>query len=778
MQRLRLILILLVILVLSLATPLISRFAVRPQLMTGLEDECREATSSLGQHLHASHFIEENLFPPVMDGKDWDTELQTLKEDFNLLRIQILSPQGQVIYSTHRADIGAQTVYPLTAIVENRKTTARWLDGSTAHGGPLSEAAIDALTPLVRKGEVRAILALRHDVTRAAHRIEEVTRNLSRVSGLLALCLGATAVWFGWRSEHQRWTLVSTEQDLARTSDLVRALGDASPNPLFIKDRDGYYLECNKPFEAFVGLARERILGRTASDILPPQRAQIYQDNDNDLYRTGGVQHYGSVVEDSRGEERKVNFCKATFYDTGDEPVGLVGMIEDQTDREATEERLRYLQYYDRLTGLPNRVLFFDRIQQALEQARVEGTMVALLLLDIDRLKGINDHFGEEVGDDLLHAVAARMRLLASPKDSIGRLGGDEFGLLMTGLSTLQTVGRLAEELLGAVDSHRITDSEKMYLSASVGISLFPTDSNDSTTLHAHAETAMESAKNQGRNCYRFFTHQVDRRAQDRRVLENGLRRALEEEQFFLDFQPQVDLQTGRILGVEALLRWAHPDRGLVPPDEFIPIAEESGLIRPLGVWVLRAACQQLEIWRKKGLPQIKMAVNISNRQLDDPDLIDQIDEILASTGVLPTHLELELTESVVMRDAEKNITSLIDFKTRGIDLTIDDFGTGYSSLSYLKHLPIDGLKIDRSFVHDLGLDNDSAAIVDAILALAMSLGLRVTVEGIENEHQLQHFNGISGLVAQGFLFSRPTSGDGIARLLQEGSLITLPDAG
>lgn len=434
--------------------------------------------------------------------------------------------------------------------------------------------------------------------------------------------------------------------------------------------------------------------------------------------------------------------------------------------RRQAEDRIHHLAQYDELTGLTNRSMFSQRLDHALAQARRNHWSLAILFLDIDRFKNINDTLGHDAGDSVLREVAARLQGCLRESDIVARLGGDEFVVLLEATPKPMHSAVVAQRLLAAVATPFTINGHDFQLTASVGISTFPADSEDLQGLLKNADIAMYRAKEQGRNNYQFYLTQMNVHTLERLALESALRRALEQNEFVLHYQPKVNLASQRIVGVEALLRWQHPVSGLLPPADFIPVAEETGLIVPIGEWVLRTACAQSRSWRDQGLPPMRIAVNLSPRQFAHEGMLQDVERMLSEAGVDSTALELEVTESMVMRDPQRAARLLSKLRTTGVSVAIDDFGTGYSSLSYLKRFPIDSLKIDRSFVRDLPLDGEDVAITQAVIVMAHSLGLKVIAEGVENEDQADFLRARGCDEAQGYYFSRPIPADEFARLL------------
>jgi len=438
---------------------------------------------------------------------------------------------------------------------------------------------------------------------------------------------------------------------------------------------------------------------------------------------------------------------------------GIVLTSRDVTERKHAEERAQYLANYDVLTGLPNRVLIYDRVNQAVAHARHTRERVALMHIGVDRFKVVNETLGHYVGDTLLKAAADRIKRCARDSNTIARVGGDEFTILIPDATSLHAVSATAVKVLSEMSLPFPGTTQDVFVSASIGLSLFPDDAKSANELTKHADAAMYSAKKLGRNNYQFFTHAMNEQVHERMVLEAGLRLALQRDEMYLVYQPKIDLETREIVGAEALIRWNHPTLGLVAPARFIPVAEESGMVGQIGEWVLRTACAQIQAWQgMELLPQI--AVNVSARQFQQYDLSKLVSAVVQEAQISPESLEIELTESAVMHDAESSVVTLERLKQLGVRIAIDDFGTGYSSLSYLKRLPLDLLKIDQSFVRDISSDANDAAIVRAIITLARNLGMKVTAEGVENEAQLAFLNAYGCQYAQGYLFGPPMSAD------------------
>ncbi len=439
--------------------------------------------------------------------------------------------------------------------------------------------------------------------------------------------------------------------------------------------------------------------------------------------------------------------------------------------------QLDHLAYHDALTDLPNRVLLQDRLGQAIELARRQGRQLAVMYIDLDRFKHINDSLGHAIGDQLLQSVAHCLVACVRHSDTVSRQGGDEFVLLLASIEHAEDAAIFAQKMLAALaQPHRI-DCHNLHISVSIGISIYPDDGQDAEALLKSADTAMYFAKENGRNNYKFFEQDMNVRAVRRQSIEASLRGALAQQEFVLHYQPKIHLRSGAMVGVEALIRWQHPERGLLPPAQFVPIAEDSGLILPIGRWVLREACRQAQAWRQAGLPPLTIAVNTSALEFRAKDFLENLRATLKDTGLEPHFLELELTESILMQDAEATNAVLHALAGMGVQLAIDDFGTGYSSLSYLRRFPIDTLKIDQSFVKQITSNPDDATIVSAVISMGKSLQKRVIAEGVETPEQHAFLLARHCDEGQGNYFGRPMAAEALATLLRSGASFGLADA-
>jgi diguanylate cyclase (GGDEF)-like protein/PAS domain S-box-containing protein len=543
---------------------------------------------------------------------------------------------------------------------------------------------------------------------------------------------------------------------------------EATPDLVSISTVDGKRVYLNQAGRRMLGLSDEEdVAGLPVLDAYPEWIRGFMENEAMPLVAESGVWRGEAALLSRDGVEIPVSQVTIA-HKNADGNVEFVSTIaRDISERKRFEEQLVHQATHDALSGLPNRLLFYDRLGQALAQAgRAEG-VIAVMLLDLNRFKTINDTLGHDTGDLLLKEVAHRLAGCLREKDSIARWGGDEFTFLLPDLVHPEEAAEVATKILVALSHPFKLADEDMYINASIGITLYPTDGRTREGLVQNAEVAMYRAKEQGESAYQFFTGDMNARAFERLTLENSLRKALERGELMLYYQPQVDLKTGKISGMEALLRWRHPDFGMVSPSRFIPLAEETGLIVPIGEWVLREACRQNKAWQDAGMDRMRVSVNLSARQFRQQDIVEMTAAVLKETGLAPDCLELELTESYIMQNPEAAILTLEKLKKMEVHLSVDDFGTGYSSLSYLRRFPIDCLKIDRSFVQDIPGSADATAIVSAIVAMARSLMLEVVAEGVETGDQLAHLKQLRCNRMQGFLFSRAVAADEFEKLVK-----------
>ena len=547
---------------------------------------------------------------------------------------------------------------------------------------------------------------------------------------------------------------------------LFARIFDTINEGVVVTDSTNNIVSVNPAFSSITGYSAAEAIGNNPRMLHSGLMDKVFYDKMwQSINKTGRWQ--GEISDRRKNGESYVEWLSiSTMKDERGEFSHHIAVVSDISERKAAEEHMVYIAQHDFLTDLPNRMMLHDRLTQAIAHAGREQRKVAVMFLDLDRFKAINDTLGHLVGDKLLKVVASRISSVARVSDTVSRLGGDEFAIMLPYIENMDDIATIAVKLLTSVAGPCVIDGNDIEVTTSIGISVFPEDGKDSESLIAHADAAMYQAKGNGRNNYQFFTYEMNRRTLERMAIKNKLSHALERNELFLLYQPQVDLQSGRIIGAEALLRWDHPMFGNVLPTQFIPIAEENGLIPPMGEWVLREACRQNQEWRKQGLMKITMAVNLSAVQFRQKNLGEIIKVVLHESGLAPSGLELEITEGVVMQDAEAAILLLEDMKAMGLKISVDDFGTGYSSLSYLKRFPIDKFKIDQSFVRDLATDKDDAVIVSTIISMAHSLKLKVIAEGVETAEQLAFLKQQGCDEIQGYYFSKPVSAEEFTKLL------------
>jgi diguanylate cyclase (GGDEF)-like protein/PAS domain S-box-containing protein len=527
---------------------------------------------------------------------------------------------------------------------------------------------------------------------------------------------------------------------------------------------------------SYINPAFERMTGHRSADILGTPCCLLHEDQRVDtgtpalraLLSDGSS---GNIVLQNRRKDGSVFWSEmhiAPIENTHGVISHFVAVQTDITALRSYQEQLLHRAHYDALTGLANRVLLRDRLEIALDFAARKRTPVWILFIGLERFKIINETMGHDVGDAVLKALAARVAACADVTDTVSRFGDNDFVLVLEAPQQEKSLMQVVTNIIASIGQPVTLSEEKFFVGCSVGIAAFPTDGRSVETLIKHADSAMRMAKSKGASNFHFYTPSMNQRAIERNRLETDLRVALEKEQFILYYQPQVDLRSGHIIGMEALIRWKHPERGRIAPADFIGLAEETGLIVPIGAWVIRTACAQMKTWQHLGFKGLRMSVNISSRQFAEERLATTIASVLRVTGLAPAHFQLELTESLVMADVERGIGMLRDLKALGVSLAVDDFGTGYSSLAYLKRLPIDTLKIDRSFVNDITSSPDDAIIVKSIISLAHNLRLRVVAEGVETPEQLAFLqvNGCNEI--QGYHFSPPLPAADFTRLLEQ----------
>ncbi len=560
-----------------------------------------------------------------------------------------------------------------------------------------------------------------------------------------------------------------TERALQESEQRFRQLVAMSSDWYWEQDEQFRFVAVTGDFTEKSGVGIQRVLGKRRWEYVPALADnELGREHRATLEAHAPFRNLEYRVIDDDGEERWFCVNGQPVFDEHGRFTGYRGTGSDITARKVTEQRVHHVAQHDVLTGLPNRSLLQDRLGQAVAWANRSGQQVWVMLIDLDRFKFVNDSMGHKAGDVLLMTVAARLRSALRDSDTVARLSGDEFVVILSEHRDEPLSGAIVQRLMDSVAQPVMLGTKEFFVTCSIGVAVYPSDGTPAESLIEHADIAMYSAKKSGRNNFQFYTPAMNEESLERVRIEGALRNALERNEFVLHYQPQVDLKTGHIVGMEALIRWRHPELGMVPPTRFVSVAEDTGLIVQIGAWVMRAACAQNKAWQDAGLGRLRVAVNLSARQFGAPDLLHSIESVLADTGLDPACLELELTESLFMSDVTPAVELLHRMKSLGVNLSIDDFGTGYSSFSYLSRFPIDVLKIDRSFVNDITHDANDAAIVASIIALAHNLRLSVIAEGVETAEQLDYLRHQGCDEMQGYYFSRPLPAHEFEQLLRQ----------
>ena len=587
------------------------------------------------------------------------------------------------------------------------------------------------------------------------HKIQAIKRHEEHLEILVAQRTAALTTEIAERKQ--------AEVAIRKLSSAMEKVADS----IFITDCNGVIEYINPAFETITGYCREEALGQTPRVIKSGKHDEQFYQQIWETLLQGEV--YRNVFINRR-KDGQLYHEAVTITPLTDEHGKITHYIssgKDITESIQTQERLHHLAHHDALTGLPNRVLFVERLKHALQRAERRKRSVAVLFLDMDRFKIVNDTLGHEAGDRLLQAMAARLHACVREGDTVARFGGDEFAGFLSDVASPEDVAIVVGKFLDALAPPFLIDGHELFISGSIGISLYPEDGTDTQTLMKNADSAMYRAKQMGGNTSEFYHSEMTEHAMTRLSRETGLRRGLEREEFVLHYQPQFDLKSGEVVGFEALIRWENIDAGAMQPNEFIPLLEETGLIVQVGEWILRTACMQHAAWLAAGLPPLRMAVNISSRQFDSNELISTLRKVIEDECMEAQYLELEITETILMKNAKPDIEALHALSDMGMRFAIDDFGTGYSSLTYLKRFPINILKIDKAFVHDITSNADDAAIVRAIITMAHSLNMKTVAEGVETREQLDFLRTQGCDYAQGYYFSPPLSGPEIEHLMK-----------
>ncbi len=568
---------------------------------------------------------------------------------------------------------------------------------------------------------------------------------------------------------------------LERDKDFVATILDTTSALVVVRDRVGRIVRFNRACEKITGYSADEVEKKLVWDfLLKPEDTIKEKFVFRELMMGKPSNKFEAPLLTKSGTQRLIAWSNSALQGRDNVIEYIISTGIDISERQEAEERIQFLAYYDGLTNLPNRVLFKEHLNQALAYSERHERLMAVMFVDLDRFKQINDTFGHSLGDLLLKGIAERLRSclrrsdcisrleLGETEPSVGRFGGDEFTILIPDIPNARAVAKIAKRIMETISEQFELDRQEIFVTPSIGISIYPHDGKTAESLLKNADVAMYAAKDKGRSGYHFFNETMNKKTFDKLTLENHLRKAIKRDEFTIYYQPKVEIKTGKLVGAEALLRWNHPTKGLITPSKFIPIAEETGLIKPMGLWGFHAVCKQSVKWQKRGLPPIPISVNLSAVQFQQRDLTDKIIRILLETKMDPKLIEMEITESTIMQNEEDAGRVLMRLKDLGISISIDDFGTGYSSLYYLKRFTLDALKIDRSFIKDLRTDPDDRAITTAIIALARTLGLKVIAEGVEEIAHLKFLLEMGCDHAQGFFFSPPLPAEGFIQYVSK----------
>ena len=672
-----------------------------------------------------------------------------------------------------RAEAGDEAVISgLEAVLgerwRNEGPMARALAGGNAEVAHFSQHGVEEVRCWAEESAIACALVLPlHSVGQGAHGSEtEVIGALELFASRDGMFTGPVALSLEELVERIAVAiLIAEEQQRLR---LQGAAMETAANAIVITDRKGTIQWVNPAFTELSGWSAEAAIGENPRILKSgEQDPEVYRE----LWKTilAGHPWKGEVIQRHRdGRNYTVEQTITPIHGKLGGITHFIAVHQDITQRKEAEQHIQQLAFYDSLTGLPNRRMFQDRLEHGIAEAQRQERLTALLFLDLDNFKDVNDTLGHEVGDALLQAVAERLKSMLRISDCISRLGGDEFAIIQTCLTNVDGAAALADKVVEALGEPFQIDDRQIFTGTSVGITVYPFDDSDINALVKNADTAMYRAKALGGSNYQFHTADMNAAAHERMALISDLHRAIEHHEFSLHYQPQVSLKSGDVIGLEALIRWHHPERGLVSPAEFIPVAEESGLIVPIGHWVLDEACRQARVWQEGGLPKMRIAVNISARQFRQGAIVEAVALTLANSGLDPDWLELEVTESALMDDVESAIETMQRLRELGVHLAIDDFGTGYSSMSYLRRFPVDHLKIAAEFIRDLTAEGQDSAIAKAIIDMGHSLQMKVIAEGVETDQQLRCLIEEGCDEKQGFFFSRPLPAKELEALIRD----------
>lgn len=580
------------------------------------------------------------------------------------------------------------------------------------------------------------------------------------------------ATWFAYRKHAGLLALRKAHRELIEIQKRQQALMDSIPDLAWVKDTESRFIAVNAKFKPVFGVEPNELIGKTDFDLSPSRDAEHYQEDDREVMRTGKPLRTEERIAKENNTWGWAETVKVPVYDADNNIVGTAGVARDITERKEAEQRIEFLANHDTLTNLPNRRLMEDRLKQALARAALNQEKLAVLFLDLDFFKSINDSMGHSTGDKLLQSVAERLTSCVRSIDTVARLGGDEFVVILPDIKGLADTEAVAVKIQEAIAQPYSLDNNEYHVSTSVGISLYPDHGDQDSILLRNADIAMYRAKDRGRNCHQVFTPQEDEKTLRRFSLGHRLRQAHKQEEFTLYYQPQIDITTRKICGVEALLRWKNPEQGLMYPRDFLNSAEQSGLIITLNNWVLQTAAAQNKAWQDAGCPHVSVSINVADTQFRRKDLHQTIENVLSETGLSAEHLELELTESMLMEDGETTLAYLKLLKELGVNIAIDDFGTGYSNFNRLLRFPIDKLIVDHSFIRGISTNQDTASITGAIINLATTLGIEVVAEGVETAEELAFIKRHGCHIVQGYFYCKPVTAEIMQTMLLNGNVV------
>ena len=703
------------------------------------------------------------------------SDVAEMVQGLPILKIKIFDTKGKTLFSTDSTQTGKvkPTNYPGSKVALTGKVISKISDREKFHKIDGSDAydlkVLSSYLPIKRGpgNKVVGVIEIYTDITDTLSEIED---KQFKVIGIVLVILGLLYLVLYIFIAKANKILIRQHKELKQATEVSSRFGrllDCSSNEIYIFNADNFYfIHVNKGGCDNLGYSIEELYEMKAWDLNPGISQNEFLSYLEPLCKQGHKQlNFEAIYKRKDGSTYPVEV--RLQLSSLEAPPVYVAMVLDISERKKAEDQLNYLAYYDNLTGLPNRRLFIDRLQQAMKEANRNEQLVAVLFVDLDRFKKINDSMGHETGDILLKEAAHRLRNCVRASDTVARLGGDEFTLVLSSMEHANDAINVAEQILENFSRPFHIKSLDLFISASIGITLYPLDDNSADDLLRDADTAMYHAKENGRNNFQFYNNEMTARVGERLKLERELREALVRNEFILFYQPQVDTENGTVVGMEALIRWQHPHQGLIAPDHFIRVAEETGLIIPIGKWVLQEACKQTQILHTSGLPPIHVSVNLSARQLEDPGLVQMVDQILKETGLEPALLDLEITEGMLMSDMNLVIQTLEELSALGVTISVDDFGTGHSSLAYIKRFPISTLKIDRSFIRDIPENKDDVSITIAIINMAHALGLKTVAEGVETKEQLDFLKQYKCNLIQGYYFSKPIAFNEIVKLFQ-----------